>query len=223
MSTPPLTVHCPSCGTKFSVADHIIRGKFVKFRCKKCQGTIECDGRALSAAPPAVRQTGRVPAPSSGPARTSDAPMRLSISDGLNLEPGSSLAPPRVPQIAPPPTFSRRRTGRQPSAKRSLRLASTSCAKPAACRTSALHRATHRGFGRRSRATANARHAGRGPHDERSTSHRATQEGGGKGWRRLGVVLLVAAAGGGGWILARQSVPPEATSVTVVPPVFARR
>jgi len=219
MSTPPLTVHCPSCGTKFSVADHIIRGKFVKFRCKKCQGTIECDGRALSAAPPAVRQTGRVPAPSSGPARTSDAPMRLSISDGLNLEPGSSLAPPRVPQIAPPPTFSRgepvdnRRPSdpfglrRPPAASPQLAAPPLFTAPPTAVSADDLARLQ----------THDTPAEGHTTSDPPRTA--ATQEGGGKGWRRLGVVLLVAAAGFGGWVLARQSVPPEATSVTVVPPV----
>ena len=100
MSTPPpVTVFCPSCSTKFSVADHIIRGKFVKFRCKKCQGTIECDGRALSVAPPPIRTVPRVPGLGSvvEPARTSEPPMRLSISDGLNIEgaasPAVALAP----------------------------------------------------------------------------------------------------------------------------------
>src|SRR6185436_19260686 len=53
MIVNPLKVACPSCGANFHIPTHLVRGKVVNFRCKKCRGTIPVDGRALTAATPA--------------------------------------------------------------------------------------------------------------------------------------------------------------------------
>jgi predicted Zn finger-like uncharacterized protein len=83
----PLKVTCPSCDAKFHIPLHLVRGKVVSFRCKKCRGTIPVDGRALSSATPQP-----LPAPSMLAPETPDArsqfyseppPMRLSMSDGI--------------------------------------------------------------------------------------------------------------------------------------------
>jgi len=207
MSTPPpVTVFCPSCSTKFSVADHIIRGKFVKFRCKKCQGTIECDGRALSVAPPPVRTVPRVSGLGSGvePARTSEPPMRLSISDGLNIEGAASLAAPKVPShLAPAPTFS---PARPPLAAPALFTGPPV--------------AVSQGDDAPKLTTGDTPVEGHTKSDPPRSGH----EGSGKAWRRIGVLLVAAATGIGGWILARQSAPPSTTtSATVVPPILDKR
>jgi len=47
MSTAPLKVVCTSCSAKFHVADQLVRGKVVKFRCRKCRSPIEVDGTRL--------------------------------------------------------------------------------------------------------------------------------------------------------------------------------
>jgi predicted Zn finger-like uncharacterized protein len=215
MSTPPpLTVVCPSCSTKFSVADHIIRGKYVKFRCKKCQGTIECDGRALSAQPPPVRPARQ----SNAPPRTSEPPMRLSISDGLQFDAGTSLAPPKVPQLGAPPAViaeapANRPRARQPSSPGDLRddrrpsdpfgLRRSPAADPQLAAPLFTGPPTSVS---QSRDLAKLQTIDT-PADGHTTSDHPgpAQEGGGKSWRRWGLALLVAAAGAGGWILARQS------------------
>jgi predicted Zn finger-like uncharacterized protein len=53
MNEQPQTVVCTSCSAKFHVPDDLIRGKLVKFRCRKCGEAIEVDGRK-SARPPAA-------------------------------------------------------------------------------------------------------------------------------------------------------------------------
>lgn len=194
MSTPPLTVFCPSCSTKFSVADHIIRGKFVKFRCKKCQGTIECDGRALSSAPPAIRAGSRPPSigPGGEPARKSEPPMRLSISDGLNLDAAAaSLAPPKVPQLAAPALFTGPPTALPQSDE------------------TAPFRPSGYGPGVQTGDTPVEGHT-------KSDFPGPGQDGTSRTWRRAGIVVLVAAAGVGGWFLARESAPPATGSATAV-------
>jgi predicted Zn finger-like uncharacterized protein len=54
MNEQPRTVVCTSCSAKFHVPDELIRGKLVKFRCRKCGEAIDVDGRrsAQPAAPP---------------------------------------------------------------------------------------------------------------------------------------------------------------------------
>jgi predicted Zn finger-like uncharacterized protein len=204
MSTPtPLTVVCPSCSTKFSVADHIIRGKFVKFRCRKCQGTIECDGRALSASPPPPVRASR--APGGDASRNSEPPMRLSISDGLNLD-GGSLAPPKVPEVAMP------RDERRPSDPFGLRRtpgAGADLAPPA--RFTAPPTSLSQSDDLAKLSTVDTPAEGH----TRSEYPAAERDGSSKGRRRLGLVLLVAAAAAGGWVLARQSAPPSASAVTI--------
>ena len=53
MTEQPKTVVCASCNAKFHVPDDLIRGKLVKFRCRKCGEAIDVDGRR-SARPPAA-------------------------------------------------------------------------------------------------------------------------------------------------------------------------
>src|SRR5262249_33469589 len=101
----PLKVSCPSCSAKFHIPVHLVRGKVVSFRCKKCKGTIPVDGRAISTATPqplpapqvmppegwVPRQSSPPPQPESFEARAphySEPPMRLSISDGLVVHEG---------------------------------------------------------------------------------------------------------------------------------------
>jgi hypothetical protein len=45
MNQQPKTVVCASCDAKFHVPDELIRGKLVKFRCRKCGSAIDVDGR----------------------------------------------------------------------------------------------------------------------------------------------------------------------------------
>ncbi|HKQ71784.1 MAG TPA: hypothetical protein VJT73_20715, partial [Polyangiaceae bacterium] len=74
---------------------YLVRGKVVNFRCKRCRGIIEVDGRALkpiSTPPPAPDSMG-------------DSSMRLSISDGVLFERPSSEPPPRISSTPPPPMF----------------------------------------------------------------------------------------------------------------------
>ena len=87
MSTAPLKVVCNSCSTKFHVADHLIRGKVVKFRCRKCQAPIDVDGtdlpEALAPQVAVATEADVVTAEAPVALRVSEAPMRLSMSDGL--------------------------------------------------------------------------------------------------------------------------------------------
>jgi DNA-directed RNA polymerase subunit RPC12/RpoP len=62
MTQQPKTVVCTSCSAKFHVPDELIRGKVVKFRCRKCGSAIDVDGRksarpAAAPPPPAVEIT----------------------------------------------------------------------------------------------------------------------------------------------------------------------
>jgi predicted RNA-binding Zn-ribbon protein involved in translation (DUF1610 family) len=59
MSQQPKTVVCTSCDAKFHVPDDLIRGKLVKFRCRKCGSAIDVDGRARgrTGAEPPFRQS----------------------------------------------------------------------------------------------------------------------------------------------------------------------
>jgi predicted Zn finger-like uncharacterized protein len=96
----PLKVSCPSCSSKFHIPLHLVRGKVVSFRCKKCKGTIPVDGRAISTATPqplpapqVMPPEGWVPQPSSPPPEEfaphySEPSARLSISDGLVVHEG---------------------------------------------------------------------------------------------------------------------------------------
>jgi hypothetical protein len=87
----PLKVTCPSCSSKFHIPVHLVRGKVVSFRCKKCRGTIPVDGRAISSLTPQPMPAPSVPAPDFGDARSpvpSEPSMRLSLSDGLVVHEG---------------------------------------------------------------------------------------------------------------------------------------
>ena len=53
MKEQPKTVVCTSCSAKFLVPDELIRGKLVKFRCRKCGSAMEVDGRKSARPPPA--------------------------------------------------------------------------------------------------------------------------------------------------------------------------
>jgi len=53
MKEQPKTVVCTSCSAKFHVPDELIRGKLVKFRCRKCGSAMEVDGRKSARPPPA--------------------------------------------------------------------------------------------------------------------------------------------------------------------------
>jgi predicted Zn finger-like uncharacterized protein len=105
----PLKVTCPSCSSKFHIPLHLVRGKVVSFRCKKCKGTIPVDGRAISTATPQplpaphvtppegwMGQRPSSPPPEGAEPRTpmySEPPsMRLSISDGLVVHGNGSNA-----------------------------------------------------------------------------------------------------------------------------------
>jgi predicted Zn finger-like uncharacterized protein len=52
MTEPPKTVVCTSCSAKFHVPDELIRGKLVKFRCRKCGEGFDVDGRKSARPPP---------------------------------------------------------------------------------------------------------------------------------------------------------------------------
>ena len=87
----PLKVTCPSCSSKFHIPLHLVRGKVVSFRCKKCRGTIPVDGRALSSATPIALQAPNVTPPEMHEPRSpfySEPPGRLSLSDGIVVQDG---------------------------------------------------------------------------------------------------------------------------------------
>jgi hypothetical protein len=118
MATAPLTVACGTCHTKFHVAAGLVRGKLIKFRCKRCKGAIEVDGTALpaeEAAPASVPFAATIPPPppagstepitffgfSGRPSQVDlSQSMRLSISDGWEgALPPAETAPPAVPTV----------------------------------------------------------------------------------------------------------------------------
>src|SRR5258706_667882 len=88
----PLKVTCPSCSSNFHIPVHLVRGKVVSFRCKKCKGTIPVDGRAISSLTPQPMPAPSVPPPSEFPDPRATLPsepsMRLSLSDGLVVHEG---------------------------------------------------------------------------------------------------------------------------------------
>ncbi len=92
----PLKVTCPSCTSKFHIPLHLVRGKVVSFRCKKCRGTIPVDGRAITSSTPQPLPAPFVmqPDPMEAAESSYDEPsMRLSISDGIVVHEG-------LPQVA---------------------------------------------------------------------------------------------------------------------------
>jgi hypothetical protein len=121
MSAAPFKVVCASCHTKFHVTPALVRGKIVKFRCKRCKGPIEVDGTqfprdtASDSVEPGATRAGASALPSTlpppPPAETPSEPlfigvssrpsqveiaesMRLSVSDGWE---GALQAPPIAP------------------------------------------------------------------------------------------------------------------------------
>ena len=115
-STAPLRVVCTNCSTKFHVSEQLVRGRQVKFRCRRCRSPIYVDGTALSASQ--VSQVSLFPRPSENDPPTtfpiSQASMRLSTSDGLeglsivSANPAYSTPPPPnstwvATTVAPPP------------------------------------------------------------------------------------------------------------------------
>jgi hypothetical protein len=69
---------------------HLVRGKVVSFRCKKCKGTIPVDGRALSSATPMPLPAPSIPPPEGDPRGhfPSEPSARLSLSDGIVVHEG---------------------------------------------------------------------------------------------------------------------------------------
>ena len=113
MTQQPKTVVCTSCSAKFGVPDELVRGKLVKFRCRKCGSTMEVDGRK-SARPPVAQElppppppppepTG-VDTPSSFSQRTVPPPPRppTTLSGAPNLHPWPE--PPRSSRSTTAPT-----------------------------------------------------------------------------------------------------------------------
>jgi predicted Zn finger-like uncharacterized protein len=87
----PLKVTCPSCTSKFHIPLHLVRGKVVSFRCKKCKGTIPVDGRAITSLTPIALQAPTIPPPETVSPRDafySEPPGRLSLSDGIVVQDG---------------------------------------------------------------------------------------------------------------------------------------
>jgi predicted Zn finger-like uncharacterized protein len=82
MKEQPKTVVCTSCSAKFLVPDELIRGKLVKFRCRKCGSAIDVDGRksarsraTLEPPPPPPAPTG-IDTPATFSQRTIPPPPR---------------------------------------------------------------------------------------------------------------------------------------------------
>jgi hypothetical protein len=158
--------------------------------------------------------------------------MRLSISDGLQLDAGASLAPPKVPQLRAPPAITEapanRPRARLPSSPGELRDERRP-SDPFALRRSTAQDpqlAAPALFTGPPTALSHSNDLAKlqtvdTPADGHTTSDHphSTQEGGNKTWRRFGVLLLVAAAGAGGWFFARQSATTSApASLAVSPP-----
>ena len=76
-STAPLRVVCTNCSTKFHVSEQLVRGRQVKFRCRRCRSPIDVDGTALSASQ--VSQVSLFPRPSEN-----DPPDNLPHQPGLD-------------------------------------------------------------------------------------------------------------------------------------------
>jgi len=116
MNEQPRTVVCTSCSAKFHVPDELIRGKLVKFRCRKCGEPIHVDGRrSAQPAAPSPRAAADI-APLDTPAAFSQRtlppprPPMASSASSQGLHPWPE--PPRTrstaptahsPSAAPPP------------------------------------------------------------------------------------------------------------------------
>ncbi|MET0596079.1 MAG: zinc-ribbon domain-containing protein [Polyangiaceae bacterium] len=105
MNQQPKTVVCASCNAKFHVPDELIRGKLVKFRCRKCGSAFDVDGRARgrTGAEPPFRNS----EPSfrqAEPVATVDTPAAFSQPAPFSRPPSGShrSAPPPPPPPAPP-------------------------------------------------------------------------------------------------------------------------
>lgn len=92
MNQQPKTVVCTSCNAKFHVPDDLIRGKLVKFRCRKCGEAIDVDGRR--------GRTGAEP-----PFRNSEPPFRISEPPFRHSEPSLRPADPAA-TVDTPAAFS---------------------------------------------------------------------------------------------------------------------
>jgi predicted Zn finger-like uncharacterized protein len=107
MNQQPKTVVCASCNAKFHVPDDLIRGKLVKFRCRKCGSAIDVDGRR---ARPAVEPA--APAP---PEAVTDTPATFSQRSAPPSRPPAGLTK-SSPQIHPWPEPPRTRSTMPPMA-----------------------------------------------------------------------------------------------------------
>jgi predicted Zn finger-like uncharacterized protein len=131
MKEQPKTVVCTSCSAKFLVPDELIRGKLVKFRCRKCGAAIDVDGRksarprAAAAAPPPAEPMG-VDTPATFSQRTIPPPPRPPSTLGQSApalhpwpEPArsrSTTAPTSISESSPPEeSLPRLETVRDPS------------------------------------------------------------------------------------------------------------
>jgi hypothetical protein len=131
MTEQPKTVVCASCDAKFHVPDELIRGKLVKFRCRKCGSAIDVDGRK-SARPPAD------PASSAADVAGVDTPATFSQ---------RTLPPPRPPValsasspgLHPWPEPPRTRSTTAPTAMENI------TAEPSASHSVPVHGASNRG------------------------------------------------------------------------------
>ena len=63
-----MKISCESCGANYAIADHKVRGRLVKVRCKSCSATILVDGRTLDEPKPADAGSADPPAAASAPA-----------------------------------------------------------------------------------------------------------------------------------------------------------
>ncbi len=57
-----MKISCQSCGANYAIADHKVRGRLVKVRCKSCSSTILVDGRTLEDAAPSASDSAPQPA-----------------------------------------------------------------------------------------------------------------------------------------------------------------
>jgi hypothetical protein len=99
-----MKVYCQTCGAKFQAPDERIKGRIVKYRCRKCGQTIVADGTHLqpkseSSFPGRVQQT-TLPPPS--PLRASE--QEPSLTSPATQHSSPTARPPTVrPPIARPP------------------------------------------------------------------------------------------------------------------------
>ena len=195
MTEQPKTVVCTSCSAKFHVPDDLIRGKLVKFRCRKCGSAIEVDGRKSARASsggraaPRPRSLPSIPPPRfpSGrlPPATAPSAAGLVSKHAANLHPWPE----------PPRTRSTRPHGisRERAARSITRPVSNTCAIRPTAGPSRRHRGAARGSRAQRRRSRHARCAARsgfrGRNDrsrERGTALRSTGSRPGDASRRRG-------------------------------------